>query len=352
MGPGVLALCLALPGLGSGPLNGDAAAYAAQAASGTLDDRWTHAGYLLPAALLAPLAGLGPRAALLGMDLASWLAAALLVALGARRVERAGGDGALAGLGIAAVLLPWAPFGEVDLPWMAACSLPAPGMALAVAISPVALLAVTDLRRLAWALGAVALLTALSAGDWWVGERGVLTSPGPLPGRALQGLLLHLPWAMVLLSAKASLPVLAGALPLLLAPPDVPVWALVGARLAEVAARAPHPWLRWAVALQLVLGAGEGTARIWRVRQEDRVVAEVAASLGPTDGLVAPWSWGARVAVARTGDPYGIPWHPPGRWLRDQRRQWCEARPARILALPPGEDGQVRQLPQDEAVCP
>jgi hypothetical protein len=351
-GPGGLALCLALPALGSGPMGGDAAAYAAQAASGTTDDRWTHAGYLLPAALLA---GLRPETVLLAMDLASWVSALLLVGVVASRVERAGGDGVLGGLGLAAVVLPWAPFAEVDLPWMAALSLGVPWAALAVAISPVALLALPglpDLRRLGWALGAVALLTWLSRGDWWWGERGVLSSPGPMPGRTLQATLLHLPWPVILLSPRAALPLLASGLPLLLVPPDVPAWALTSARLVEQAARAPHPWLRWAVALQLVLGAGEGAARLWKVRQENAVVTELSSQLGPQDGLVAPWSWGARVAVAKSGDPYGIPWHPPGRWLRDQHRQWCEARPTRIFALPPDESGQIPQLLQDEARCP
>ncbi|MEQ1506877.1 MAG: hypothetical protein ABMB14_31915, partial [Myxococcota bacterium] len=90
-----------------------------------------------------------------------------------------------------------------------------------------------------------------------------------------------------------------------------------------------------AVAAQVALGGFALGARTSRVRAETAVVNAVAAALGPDDGLVAPWTWGARVAVGRTGDPYGLRWHPPGRFLRDQRSAWEVHPPTRILELPP-----------------
>lgn len=329
---GCLALLPAGLALGSGPLNGDAAAYLVSAPT----DRWTHAAYVL----------VGQR---VGLDALSLLAAVVAVAAGSRADPRRA-------LAAAAVVLPWAAFGEVDLPWVAAMLAAAawrPALAaVAVAISPTALLALPWLwardRRaegpIAAAL-AVAALTALSGGAWWTGERGVLGAGPWMVGLTAGRVALHLPWALILTDLRSvrSLPAL---LPLVLAPSDTPAWLLPG---LVVASRTRAP--RWAVGLQLagaVLALG---ARAAAVRGETEVVERVAAELRPGDGIVAPWTWGARVAVARTGDPYGWPWHPPGRFLRDQRAQWCEAPPTRILGLPPDANGFPVPVAAEPATC-
>jgi hypothetical protein len=87
-----------------------------------------------------------------------------------------------------------------------------------------------------------------------------------------------------------------------------------------------------------------------RIRAENARIEAAAAALGDGDGLVAPFSVAARVAYARTGDPYGLPWHPPGGWLRDQRERWCEAPPARAWAW----EGGLVELPRSAVTegCP
>jgi hypothetical protein len=106
-------------------------------------------------------------------------------------------------------------------------------------------------------------------------------------------------------------------------------------------------WAAWVVAAQLAWSATETVGRVRRAREENAVVAEVAAALGPGDGLVAPWTWGARVSVAASGDPYGIRWHPPGRFLRDQQARWCADPPERVLILP-----ERRWVSGTPAPCP
>jgi hypothetical protein len=320
--PGWVALLPAGLALGSGPLNGDVAAYL----TSPVTDRWVH----------VPYAALARAVGAVGLDLTSVVASAVIVALAARRSS-------LAGLGAAAVLLPFAPFAEVDLPWVAlawaAVEVHPWFLGLAVAVSPSALLAAPWVvaRTGRWdavlaAAAAVAVLTAASGGLWWTGERGVLHAGPLLVGRGLGLWLAHLPW-FVLLAAPRSGAGLAWGLPLALAPTDTPLWLLPA--LAVVADAEPSRWVRLAVAahwLGALLALGDRAAR---VRGENEVVATLASRWQPGDGLIAPWTWGARVAVAVSGDVYGVPWHPPGRWLRDQEAVWCRDEPARVHHLPP-----------------
>lgn len=340
---GAALLLPVLLGLGSGPMNGDAAAYAAQAAAGVVADRWTHLGYLGPAALLGRQVDPG-RA----LDLGSWLSAVVCVAAVVRIRLRAGGDPRLGAVLAAAIVAPWAAFAEVDLPWIAATLLAvaaSPGwIALAVAISPTALLALpwalvarTDRRRelVGSALLAVVALTIASGGLWWTGERGVLQT-GPLAlGKTALAFGRHLSWLVLVLVAPDDLRRLPACLPLLLAPPDVPAWLVPG--IAAACTARTRRWAPLVVGIQLALSATETVGRIRQVREETALVRAIVDRLGPADGVVAPWTWGARIAVEASGDPYGIRWHPPGRFLRDQRGSWCSAPPERALAVPPGD---------------
>jgi hypothetical protein len=328
---------------GAGPINGDAAAYAAQGRAADLADRWTHLGYVALAAAV--------RGDPLALDLVTALAGAATV-LAAASLAHGGRRGAAAA-GAAAVVLPWAGFAEVDLLWICAVTLgvaarsPAGAsllVALGVAVSPAALLATPwacAVRRgpaaAVGAIGAVVLLTAASGGAWWTGERGVLEAGPLLLGRTAGAWATGLPWllapAWIAAGGDRRLVALA---PLLLLRPDVPGWVLGGVSVAAVAAAAP---IRALVLAQVLLGLGGLAVRWDRVRHESDVVAEVAAALQPDDGLIAPWTWGARVAVARTGDPYGLRWRPPTGWLRGQRAAWCSDPPRRAAVLPPGPDG-------------
>lgn len=350
---------------GVGFVNGDAAAYAAQAMAGDLADRSVHVGYLAGAAWLAARVTDLPRA----LDLASSAFAAAAVALAGAVGRSEGGLPAVAALGAAAVILPLAPFAEVDPVWLAlvllARSLPgrwsAAPMAAAVLVSPVALLAVPwagwgDGARLRAALAGAALavvaVTAWSGGDWWVGARGVLDAPWPQPDRVLDRWGRALPWALLplALAARGTAFEALAWLPLLLAPADVPTWVLPGWSLALRASRGapsvPVEGVGALLAIQLAIGGFATWAARDRVVAEDVVVREVAAALGPDDGLVAPFTWGARVSVVASGSPYALRWRPPEGFLRDQQGPWCDRPLDRVAVLPPGPRG-VAWLPAD-----
>jgi hypothetical protein len=189
----------------------------------------------------------------------------------------------------------------------------------------------------------VLALTLASGGAWWTGERGVLRSTEALlVGRTLGAWAESLPWLLVpgWIAAGGDRRV-AWLAPLVLLPPDVPGWVLGGVAVALGAARAPGRWMAPAALLQLALGAGGLAVRARTVRAENAAVAEVVAALGPDDGVVAPWTWGARVAVAAAGHPYGVRWRPPRGFLRDQRAAWCGEPLARVAVLPPAPDGSI-----------
>jgi hypothetical protein len=325
-------------GIGSGWIDGDAAAYAAQIATGHLTERWTHVGYVAAGVALRAT-GLDPT---LALDLLSLLASVATVLLAGRRA------GPVAAWGAAAAVLPWASFGEVDPVWIALvlAALRLPWLVLpAVAVSPVALLAVPWLALeeqararayVGWAALAVFTLTAASGGAWWTGERGVLEVAPLLPGRTALTWALHASPLLVLLAGTkgASAPLL-GLAGLVFVPPDVPAWVLGSIGVAIVAARTRRP-AAGVIVVAMTIGLVEHHGRVSRVRQERDAVEAIARLLGPDDGLVAPFTWGARVAVHATGDPYGLRWHPPGAFLRDQEELWCGDPPARALVMDGG----------------
>jgi hypothetical protein len=321
-------------GAWAGPAGADFPTYLAQARALDLADRPTHAAFV---AVLVPLSAL-PAAAF------GWLGAAALAA--AVWVRTAAPEQRAAAL---LVLTPVAAWPEVDPWWLAALvgsGGAAPGVAAAVAWSPAALLALPALARdrRAWlaAVAVVAALTAASAGGWWWGERGVLAAPGWRPGQTVSAWVRHAPWLLLpaIRADRALARDLLACLPLLGLPPDVPGWAVPAARLAW----AVEPGGRSArlLLLQAALTGWLVAATAGRVEAENAAVAAVAAALRPGDGVEAPFGWGARVAIAATGAPYGLPWHPPGRFLRDQRAAWCGEPPDRVWVLPAGPDGAFR----------
>jgi len=379
-------LACGLYGTGFGYLNGDAAAYAAQGWDADLAQRTVHLGYVALATALAPFAGDALPAWLDGVTALAAAAAVLGAGAIAGRLDRPAWPAA----GVMAIaVLPWASFGEVDLPWVAlmvwaaairssrwASAL----VALAVTLSPVALLAIfwvwavrshlywfgtskektagfLDWDRGEWliagvAIAAVLVLTLVSGGDWWVGERGVLHAPSPRILRAVQAFAAEaVPWwgtPLLLWGWVAGgAPGLLMTVPLLLAPPDTHAGLLLAASLGPPASRGVtslkgfRGWGRLAFAVVLALLCIDvGLAvREWRGRMEQVVLEEVAVhavlvKMGPKDGLLAPWSWGARASVLATGDPYALPWRVPGEPVRDQVK-WCNHTWERVFLLPP-----------------
>ncbi len=362
-------LGVALVAGGRGYVNGDAAAYAAQGWAGDLAQRPVHFAWIALANGLAPIAGAAlPR----GLDAVHALFAALAVAFTAHWAARAGGNAVVGAIGAAASILPWAPFAEVDVPWvaLATAAVVAPARAaalctgLAVATSPAATLAIPwialararllpeiprDRAMAPIAVGlvvAVVALTVGSGGDWWFGDRGVLGSMSPTPLRALRAWGGEVPVGLLPLvllgSGGASLAF--ATLPLLLAPADTASVLPLGLTLAVAASRGwqrvptgrPAQLAGLVLAVQLAqrgLTLGLGALS---VAEQDAVLRRVAADLGPDDAVVAPFTWGARLGVIATGDPYGIRWRPPDRPLRDQGARWCAEPVDRVAVLPPG----------------
>ncbi len=366
---------------GHGFVNGDAAAYAAQGWAGDLGQRSVHLGWTGLAALLAPLAGDALPA---WLDRANALFAASITVMVAVWAGWRGGRPWVGAVGAAAAVLAWAPFGEVDVPWvaltLAAIVLAGPwaaagAFALAVAFSPVALLAapwavlarreleadeqiIPSVRPIAaGGAVAVAVLTLATRGGWWIGDRGLLSTPVPDVLRAAQAWAGNLPMGLVplaavaafvgreggLLARPASRDVLLACLPLLAAPADTPAFLPLGVTLAMSAAAgwvlAPvegRPLAAVVLVVQLGLSALRMGAFTIRVAEQDTVSRAVTASLGPDDAMVAPFTWGARVSVLAARDPYALRWRPIGAPLRDQGPRWC-ARPVdRVAVLPPG----------------
>lgn len=323
-----LVLALGLGASGAGPANGDAAVYAASALAHEPLSRATHAGWVALLALFPDPLGAGDA-------LTALAAAAGVLAVG----RRAGRWAALAWAGLA---LPYAAFGEVDLPWMAALiwAVQAPFwwsallMAVATAFSPVALLALP----VGWRAGrgtplllgaalAVLALTLWSEGGWWWGPRGLWSGADTLnPWHALGG------WSAVSGPGVAWLALAAAAwiplIPLALAPPDVPAYLLLGA---------VGPPLRGPLLSSLIFAHGllGLAAERQRITWENAVIAEVVASLPADTGLIATWSWGVRASLLATGDPYALDWRTPA-GVRDQVVRWNRHSRAKIVALPPG----------------
>ncbi len=328
---------------GGGFLNGDAAAYAAQGWAGDVGARPVHALWCAVAVALAPWAEAAlPRA----LDAANALAAAGLVATSGAR-----GGGLLV---VAAFVLPWCAFAEVDLMWMAlvmSAVRVAPSWAsaclsgLAVATSPTALLALPWVarRRRGWGplLGgglAVVGLTLWSSGGWWVGHRGVLLGEW-LPGRTLGAWASTGLWIVLPVAAVRGDRSLAWVAPLLLAPPDVPAWVFVGV-VAAVRWPTAEGWPR-ALALGAVgVGAVALLQRWERVASEDTTIRAVAAAHRPGLGYEGPWSWGSRLSVVTTGATDRLPFRPL-RPLHDGR--WPAPKVEEVGLLPPGRAPEMER---------
>jgi hypothetical protein len=378
---------------GAGFRNGDAAAYAAQAWAGDLGDRPIHAGYILVAMALS----FGGWERLpLALDALTALAAGVAVVAVSARVEGPGKVVTALLLGVA--VLPECAFAEVDVVWFALLALavavngPFRAAALAAAavlVSPTAIAAcgwvvVERLRKerpegVAWVPVAVACtVSALLGGtqtEWWSGDRGVGTfTPDPLltwsswlrqadvlGPAALLGVLALIPEA-----ARKRWPAVLATAPLLLAPADVPAWLVPAAALAVAAGEAANTredlrrvWLVLLVPYTLVGLAALDRAHD-RIAADSALAAHVAAEMQPTDGLVAPWSWGVRASVQATRDAYELRWRVPGEPVRNQEWQFCQGLTGRVAVLPPGErlpgagDGEpdasgVRWYPAEEA---
>ncbi len=321
---------------GQGFLNGDAAAYAAQGWQGDAASRPIHLVWTVLAVVLAPLAGEALPRVLDGL---------VAVAAGGMVVGTRGERALVA----AGVVLPWCAFAEVDLPWMClvlvASSLRSTLgasvlTALAVGLSPTALLALPWLAR--WRCSpapllaggaAVLALTLLSQGGWWTGPRGVLHSE-LLLGRSLGAWGLSAAWLAVLGGDRRIL----WLAPLVLAPPDVPAWVLVG-----VVAASGLPASRWlpVLAVGAVLAGGWGLVGRWgRVGEEQRQLEAIAAAHRPGEGYEGPWSWCARLGVVVDRRVDGVPFRPV-RPLLDG--SWPSPEVDVVGLLPPGREPSAGQ---------
>jgi len=376
----LVVLAVGLAGAGSGFVNGDAAVYAAQGWQHDLASRPVHLGYILVANALASVAGARLPLWLDAVAGISCAATTLGTGVLAASLERR--PPWLAAVVAGAMLLPIASFGEVDPLWVAlavwAAAVPstrvAVGLAmLAVTVSPLALLALPWVSTLRWsravettrreegvpsssptrglwigALLAVVALTTVSFGQWWTGPRGVLHAPSPRPLRTL-GRWLHegFPWLAAPLAVVGWVtgggPGLVAPVPLLLAPTDTDGWALWSVSLALIAARGASTvgWRRLLgvglvglALLQPLWGLHAWWAHRRAVRRGTAVTERVLAAMGPEDGLVAAWSWGARASVIAKGAPYALPWRVPGPPVRPPG-PWCRRSFDTVWLLPP-----------------
>ncbi len=351
---------------GVGYRNGDAAVYVHQATMGDLNQRWVHLGYLALGSLVSPY-----------LDVArfyEWMnvaaAGALVIGMGrlvgrdsARRIEVA--------LLTAAVVLPQVAGGELDLPWIAlvvwATALPAGwGVALcfgaAMAISPVAVLTLpwmamrASRRHLVWAVGGAVLviiaLTGLSLGDWWVGDRGVLTGGSPRPYRSLIAWAEALGMGLGVIGLATLGSRTACLLPLLLAPADVPVWVMGGLFFALELTRYGTRARRLAIAatgVALVESIGGAVDSSRRMEAENAALEQVASVVGD-DGLVAAWTYGVRVSLLQADDPYGMRWITPEGGVREQQSRWCADPPRRSWVLGKDPDGDLSWSEQSRTI--
>ncbi len=361
LGIALLATSTAMLLGGAGAQNGDAAVYASQVVSGDVTARPAHLGYLLMARVLwAGWPGDPSR-------LLDTLSALALGAVTWSAGRLAGRNAPLAAAGIAAALaLPAAPFGEVDLPLAAGVALAAAVRApagsalwfgLACAISPAALVwapAVALLRRqrgvAAWTPVAGGLLWLAAVAPWWggiaFGPRGIAaaaTAPLPWVRAVRDGLVALLPGAvspLVIVGAVATPTTLAPALlafvPAALSLDRVPGVAGQLATIPFVAVLAAQGVgvlrRRWpgpgGIAAALLVGAAlaegfrEADVHRWEVQRETEELVRIAGAVRPGEAVVASWGWGQR--YARVAGP---------------EARWSRAPPSGVAGfwlLPPG----------------
>ena len=323
------------------PVNGDAAVYGHQVSEGDLWSRPTHAGYIACLLAAARLFGADPVATANGFNLVACVVLVHWIGVGAHRPTRTRWFAT-------AAMLPYATFGEVDVLWMALVAAAlfsdrtawrVVGIASAVSVSPLALLALPyGMRKygVRFALPAacvVVLLTGITQGAWWFGDRGVLAGTLDASVR-VDWLVRRWPlWCVVAVAWRKDMLLL---LPLLLGPSDQPSALL--ALLVALRSLRVHMPLRCIGALAMgfgVLGLGE---RSVQVRMERGVVAQLRQGLDARGSLVGPWSMSVRASVASTGDPYALMWRPHRGFVRDQKHRWCNHRHAVVLLLKPSRD--------------
>jgi len=307
---------------GAGPVNGDAAVYAQQAVTGALTERWTHVGYVALLQMFSIFVDVHRAADLLSAVCAAAAIGLLGTRLATLDPERESGSALLAGTLLAGLVLPWAPFGEVDPVWLACLGvgvlsdprLGGLGLGAAVLISPTSLAAmpwiVIKYRDYRWVapVAVLVLITGLSLGAYWTGNRGLATggwSPDPVA---------HFQWLIVpiLMGVRGVVPVDMLVLVGLLAPGDVPGHWVVALPLIAEASRARDRLWWAAVAVLVGLGLQRTVETRDRVLRETALIAEISKRITPAGQVVGPWSWGVRIAVATTGESDGIP-HAPGR---------------------------------------
>ena len=361
-------------GVGAGFVNGDAVVYAHQAMTGDLASRITHIGYILPVHVLAWIAGANTP---ILMDLLSALAAGFAFICAAKISMKVGGDPkAVAGLTFVGVL-PLACSAEVDIIWFTLllyATVTTRRRAIvfscwAVAVSPMAIAALPwamvirsavharRSRLSAFDIGfgallGVSVLSVLSSGDWWFGQRGVLVATDVFEYKEVVhrwthgvGLTYVAICAVCLVNYKRVLaPSLwisvVLSLTMLASPPDTAGYIPLLVSLALLAGFSRHS-MRFLTAgliiISMLLAVGEWSRRVARVEAEDALVRHVAQRLADEDGLVATWSWGVRVSWYREGSPYGAWWRVPGAAL-PQQLLWCQKSFLRTASLPAGRD--------------
>jgi hypothetical protein len=343
--------------VGSGPINGDAAVYAHQASEGDFSQRWVHLGWV-GLLYLVSLTGLDPGLAADMLTVGAAMACVAIAGHLASREER--GSPAMASVLVGGAILPVASWGEVDLPWVAlvglTVALEAPfvtglAMAAAVTLSPAALLALPwvvgrkapDWAAVLGAMVAVAVLTVVSGGEWWSGDRGVLTGAAldPIGWLRRWSAVLTMTLVLALPAGKSSWTLLLLA-PLVLAPADTAVWALGVLAIGSLTTFHVH-WraARWSAVVAFALVGVAGWSGQWsRVDQDRLFVEDVVGRFSDRLPVEAQWTMGVRLSLASTGDPYGLMWRIPNGWVRDQRERWCQNRkPTESLVVTHVQDG-------------
>ena len=340
---------------GQGLVNGDQAVYLWEASQSGGPIRWTHVGYIF---LLRVL----PQLSSSGADYLSCVFFGGSIGLFAWR-EMSRGHSQLASIYLVFMVLPWAPFGEVDTAWffLAVLAVLAPPVwgflfaGLMVTVSPTALAGIPVLvwwrRDVRWlgAAFATLVLIVVSSGDWLWGTRGVLTGGWlSMPGRQLQSLMFPI-FALVLLSPWATLQALLLGGVGLMAPADVPGhwWAgLVFARyLGEYFGTATRLKSRLVIGLLVFFALQSSLATrttCCRLREETEALREVSGSLERGDAVVGSWSMTQRVQVH-------VPFLIPRRGESEVSEAFCRVTIRRLILLPgvqwPGEvlhEGKIR----------